>query len=63
MLIFDLDVDECKLNKGLCEFGKCENIDGSFKCNCNEGFEAINKGKRCVCKLMSTSQNVNLLTR
>ena len=40
------DVDECR-NKGLCEFGTCQNTDGDFKCNCLEGYKAINDGKRC----------------
>ena len=44
--IYITDVDECR-NKGLCEFGTCQNTDGDFKCNCLEGYKAINDGKRC----------------
>ena len=39
-----LDIDECKLLTELClNGGVCENIPGSFKCKCADGF----KGQVC----------------
>lgn len=41
------DVDECQ-NRGVCLNGHCENLAGSYRCLCNEGFlpEADSKGCR-----------------
>ena len=50
---FHTDVNECK-NKGLCEFGTCQNTDGDFECNCLEGYKAINDGKRCKGKRLTS---------
>lgn len=46
------DINECAIMRGVCGNGTCENIDGSFTCNCNEGFEStmmmqVCMGKRC----------------
>ena len=34
----DTDINEC-LNKIICENGECTNLEGSFKCSCNEGYQ------------------------
>ena len=32
-----VDMDECKIN-GMCKNGKCINMEGSFKCECDLGW-------------------------
>jgi hypothetical protein len=36
----NIDVDECIMAKDICGKGTCENIPGSFRCNCHPGYEA-----------------------
>ena len=43
---FLLDLDECLTNNGECEHS-CTNIDGSYECSCNPGYEIGNDGKSC----------------
>ena len=42
-----LDHDECEEN-GMCANGKCINMDGSFKCQCHEGFVLSASGHSCI---------------
>ena len=37
-----LDVDECTEMPELCLNGKCTNTDGSYICDCNEGYNRFN---------------------
>ena len=49
-MTFHSDKDECKLNPDICGFGgKCENLDGGYKCaECPAG-TALNKAKtKCI---------------
>lgn len=48
LIYYILDIDECSSSSGMCEFGKCVNIDGSYKCICDEGYKSSDNGKRCV---------------
>ena len=45
-----VDVDECKKNPNICgNGGKCENLDGSFKCSGCKNGALLNKDKtKCV---------------
>ena len=44
----DTDINEC-LNKTICENGECTNLEGSFKCSCNEGYQHSMDGpKMCL---------------
>ena len=33
-----LDLDECTIDPEVCGQGKCQNVLGSFKCICDDGF-------------------------
>lgn len=35
--IFRLDIDECHVKNGGCQ-GICHNLEGSFRCTCEEGY-------------------------
>ncbi|XP_062579994.1 protein eyes shut homolog, partial [Saccostrea cucullata] len=40
------DIDECKSNQSICGFDKvCQNLEGSYICNCREGFQRV--GDNC----------------
>ncbi|CAC5378602.1 FBN2_3 [Mytilus coruscus] len=43
----DRDVNECALNPEICQNGACENLDGSYRCVCNPGYQVDQSGKRC----------------
>ncbi|XP_076373655.1 fibrillin-1-like isoform X1 [Tachypleus tridentatus] len=42
-----LEIDECVLKPNLCENGKCVNSRTSYQCECFEGYQAVQDGKRC----------------
>lgn len=44
-----LDIDECQTTS-VCNNGICDNIEGSYRCRCDEGFEYDEDGKKCVGK-------------
>lgn len=39
-----VDINECHMFNNLCVFGNCENIFGTFRCECNEGYQLDNTG-------------------
>ncbi|XP_064384249.1 uncharacterized protein LOC135333252 isoform X3 [Halichondria panicea] len=41
-----LDIDECSLNANLCH-QICTNTDGSYTCECNEGYQLMDDGFNC----------------
>ncbi|XP_068142735.1 uncharacterized protein [Drosophila tropicalis] len=41
-----VDIDECQLNRGGCSHD-CQNIQGSFKCFCPEGYQLDETQRRC----------------
>lgn len=44
-----IDIDECTVNPGICQSDQlCENLDGSYQCNCQTGFEK--SGSNCQSK-------------
>lgn len=48
------DVNEC-LTPGVCAHGRCYNLEGSFRCSCEQGYEVASDGKSCQgTKLHST---------
>lgn len=49
LAILDLsptDVNEC-LTPGVCAHGKCINLEGSFRCSCEQGYEVTSDEKGC----------------
>ena len=45
MFLFVTDVDECEYHD--CGQGECTNTEGSFLCECHEGY-AVNEKQVCV---------------
>ena len=37
-----VDVDECLVNSAICGGGTCENTEGSYMCQCFDGYELTN---------------------
>lgn len=44
------DINECAQNPEICGKGACENLIGSYRCICNQGYEVDVSGKSCVDK-------------
>jgi len=42
------DVDECKETPDICDGGRCENLPGSYRCQCTGGLTASPEQKRCL---------------
>uniref|UniRef100_A0A8C3GQS7 Fibrillin-2 n=1 Tax=Cairina moschata TaxID=8855 RepID=A0A8C3GQS7_CAIMO len=42
------DINECALDPDICSNGICENLRGSYRCNCNSGYEPDPSGRNCV---------------
>lgn len=42
------DENECRTKPGICENGRCVNIIGSYRCECNEGFQSSSSGTECL---------------
>lgn len=52
-----IDINECHMFNNLCVFGNCENIFGTFRCECNEGYQLDNTGgKRSDIRLIFLSK-------
>lgn len=34
----DIDIDECAEHRQLCGSGTCQNMEGTYKCICDDGF-------------------------
>ena len=41
------DIDECATNTSRCS-QKCNNTDGSFRCDCDEGYELSDDQRTCT---------------
>ena len=52
MILFLLhpDINECTENGRLCVNGECINLDGSYRCECNPGFQLSPDGAFCLGK-------------
>lgn len=42
------DINECALDPDICQNGVCENMQRTYKCTCNTGFEVDLSGRNCV---------------
>lgn len=47
---FCKDENECRTKPGICENGRCMNVIGSYRCECNEGFLSSPSGIECLGK-------------
>lgn len=45
------DIDECQ--NDVCNNGVCENLPGSYKCNCSKGYKNIHRLTQCDGALVS----------
>ena len=45
--ILYLDVNECEMSNGGCQH-RCKNINGSYFCQCNDGFFLDGNGRTCI---------------
>lgn len=50
-----VDINECQIFNNLCVYGKCENLVGMFKCECNPGYQIDNTGGNRVCTTVVAS--------
>uniref|UniRef100_A0A8C3JSM0 Fibrillin-2 n=1 Tax=Calidris pygmaea TaxID=425635 RepID=A0A8C3JSM0_9CHAR len=41
-------INECALDPDICSNGICENLRGSYRCNCNSGYEPDPSGRNCI---------------
>ena len=44
-----LDINECAMSNGGCQH-QCKNTNGSYMCQCNEGFFLDGNAKNCLGK-------------
>ena len=49
-----LDVNECEILNGGCQH-QCKNTNGSYLCQCNEGFFLNSNGRTCTGKFEKDS--------
>ena len=54
------DIDECATNNGECD-QVCVNNEGSFECQCNDGYELENDNTACKGKSESSATVSNPL--
>lgn len=45
-------MDECSISFKICGNGVCINTPGSFKCECQEGYETMPPMETCMGKLI-----------
>lgn len=53
IICFSKDENECRTKPGICENGRCVNTIGSYRCECNEGFQSSSSGTECLGKLIN----------
>lgn len=56
------DINECGIMHGVCGNGTCQNTDGSFICDCDEGFESTMMMQVCMGELKFCTKVVCILT-
>lgn len=46
-MITTVDINECAQNPNICVNGGCENLMGTYRCICDNGYEVDATGKIC----------------
>ncbi|XP_035666437.1 fibrillin-2-like isoform X2 [Branchiostoma floridae] len=46
--LFFQDINECVMFPSLCHHGRCRNTIGSFRCECEEGYDLDHAGRNCT---------------
>ena len=49
------DIDECNVDRETCTNGQCINSQGSFRCECPQGFVLGRDGRTCLGNLRVNS--------
>ncbi|VDN98375.1 unnamed protein product, partial [Rodentolepis nana] len=56
-------INECERNNGGCQH-RCINVEGSYSCDCNPGWQLGNDGRTCYsrfhCILVNSKRNGNI---
>lgn len=52
------DLNECRAKPGICKNGRCINTEGSYRCDCNDGFEPSSTGTECIGKITTAEEHV-----
>jgi hypothetical protein len=47
---FISDIDECSSGQDVCRRGMCQNVEGSYLCQCKDGWRLSRSGDECVGK-------------
>lgn len=42
------DINECVTKSNICRNGNCINLQGSYRCDCYDGFEPSHDRKQCI---------------
>ena len=42
------DIDECSRGQEVCRRGQCQNVEGSYICECGEGYRLSRFGDECM---------------
>lgn len=50
LYFFFIDKDECMMSNNICGYGTCENVPGSYRCVCAQGYKFDENTKKCVGK-------------
>lgn len=45
---FVVDIDECTMFPGICANGFCTNLEGRFRCLCNQGYRLNRNKDACI---------------
>ena len=55
------DIDECRVEVGICRNGQCINNVGSFECSCPDGFVLSSNGRECRGANTRTQENWEMI--
>ena len=47
LFFYFIDINECKELVALCRNGRCRNTEGSFTCECADGYTLTPDGEHC----------------